>query len=145
MNIFKKLIPLPLKKIAHKIRFNLRVSRSLEKRIDASLNENVLNCFVAFNKFGGYCVPLSAVHERVVKLILEGQVYEPDTIDFMLKNCKGADNVHAGTFFGDFLPALSAGVESDAKIWAFEPTKEFYKCAASTMQINSITNIDSGR
>lgn len=100
-----------------------------------------LKCTVAYNKFGGYCVPMSSRDRDAAKKILANDVYEPKTIDFMYSNCGDGDVVHAGTYFGDFLPALSKGSGTDSKIWAFEPNPENYRCARITLEINNITNV----
>jgi len=50
--------------------------------------------------------------------------------------------VHAGTYFGDFLPALSQACNPGAKIWAFEPNSENYRCAKITILINDIRNVE---
>ncbi len=80
-----------------------------------------LKCKVSYNKYGGYCVPLSSCHRPAALKILSNDVYEPKTIEYILSNCNNGDVIHAGTYFGDFLPALAKGLASDAKIWAFEP------------------------
>lgn len=102
---------------------------------------DVLKCEVSYNKYGGYCVPLSSSHRPAAKKILANDVYEPGTIEYILSNCSNGDVVHAGTYFGDFLPALSKGVAPKAKVWAFEPNPENYRCARITLEINNITNI----
>ena len=48
------------------------------------------------------------------------------------------DVVHAGTFFGDFLPALAM---RDGMVWAFEPNRESYRCAQITTALNDLRNV----
>ena len=60
----------------------------------------------------------------------------------MISNCADGDIVHAGAYFGDFLPALSKGCASNAKVWAFEPNLENYRCANITIQINNLENVE---
>jgi len=72
---------------------------------------------------------------------LSGNVWEPDTLAFLTSRCLGGDVVHAGAYFGDFLPALSKAVAPDAHIWAFEPSAENFRCAQSTLKLNVIHNI----
>ena len=103
---------------------------------------NVLQCCIAYNKSGGYCVPLSSSHRPAAQKILAGVVYEPRTIDFLTSHCNDGDIVHAGTYFGDFLPALSRSRTNDAKIWAFEPNLENYRCALITTYINDLQNVE---
>lgn len=102
---------------------------------------NTLKCSVSYNSYGAYCVPESSRHRPVAKKILSNIVHEPDTLRFIMDNCKDADVVHAGTYFGDFLPALSTGIASGSKVWAFEPNNENYRCAKITLELNDIKNI----
>jgi FkbM family methyltransferase len=51
------------------------------------------------------------------------------------------DIVHAGTFFGDFLPALARTRKDGARIWAFEPSRENHRCAEITVLLNDLTNV----
>ena len=103
---------------------------------------SVLQCSIAYNKFGGYCVPSSSCHRPAARKILLGEVYEPGTIEYMSVNCGGGDIVHAGAYFGDFLPALSNACGPDAKLWAFEPNPENYRCASITASINGLRNVE---
>lgn len=100
-----------------------------------------LKCVVSYNKYGGYCVPLSSQYRPAAKRILNNDIYEPDTISFLRNNCGKGDIVHAGTYFGDFLPGISAGCDPDAKIWAFEPNPENFRCANITLLINELPNV----
>lgn len=102
---------------------------------------SVLQCCIAYNAYGGYCVPLSSRHRPAAKKILAGDIWEPATIEFLMSHCEGSDIVHAGTFFGDFLPALSQSLVPGAKVWAFEPQPENYRCALITAYTNGIENV----
>ena len=101
----------------------------------------MLMCSIGYNKYGGYCVPQSANHRPAAKLVLQGAVYEPQTIEFMINNCEGGDIVHAGAYFGDFLPALSNGCSGDNRVWAFEPSPENFRCAEITKLLNKLDNV----
>jgi FkbM family methyltransferase len=98
-------------------------------------------CILAQNEFGSYCVPNSSSHRPAAKRILNGQVYEPKTLEFMLRNAGIGDIVHAGAYFGDFLPALSRSVASDCIVWAFEPNSDSHTCATWTIEINRLHNV----
>lgn len=102
----------------------------------------VLECMIAANRYGTYCVPASSAQRPAAQAILRGQVYEQATIKFMAAHCGDDDIVHAGTYFGDFLPALSAAIGPAATVWAFEPNSESHRCAQITMLLNGITNIE---
>ena len=110
--------------------------------VSKELPEKVLNVSLAYNEFGAYCLPLSSQHRTLNQKVLKGQVFEPDTLRYMRENVKDGDIIHAGTFFGDFLPALSNGISDKAKIWAFEPNPESFRCAQITMLLNDIQNIN---
>jgi FkbM family methyltransferase len=94
-----------------------------------------INCVVAKNKYGQYAVPPETAHRPAAKLAIDGDVYEPDTIQFMLDNCGSGSIIHAGTFFGDFLPALGS---TGNKVYAFEPVKRNYDHAVVTLSMNFI-------
>jgi FkbM family methyltransferase len=101
-----------------------------------------INWLPASNAYGQYCVPVASAHRPVSQCILRSEIHEPETIEFIRENCKDGDVVHAGTFFGDFLPAISSALAPDAKIWAFEPNYENYYCAKNTIRLNNLQNIE---
>lgn len=95
------------------------------------------------NQYGSYCVPESSAHRPAAKAILAGQVHEPDTIDLIVERADGQGAiVHAGTYFGDFLPALhKVGVQ----VHAFEPNPENWLHAIGTLHVNKIVGLDVAR
>jgi FkbM family methyltransferase len=103
--------------------------------------DDVLQCLVAYNRYGGYCVPQSSHYRPAAQKILAGDVWESETIEFMIENAGQGDIVHAGAYFGDFLPALSRACTRDARLWAFEPNPENYRCARITCEINNLSNV----
>lgn len=103
-------------------------------------NGSVMNCCVAYNQHGGYCVPLSSFQRPAAQRILQGDVYEPETIEYIRKVCGSGDIIHAGTYFGDFIPALS--ISCSGKVWAFEPNPENYRCSEITISINGAENVE---
>ena len=72
-------------------------------------SNRLLQCCIAYNKYGGYCVLLSSRHRPAAKKILAGEVWEADTIEFVKSNCGDGDLVHAGTLLGRF-PAGIIGI-----------------------------------
>lgn len=105
------------------------------------LKKEVLNVSIAYNKYGAYCVPLSSQHRTLNQRILKGEVFEPETIEYICDNVGEGDVIHAGTCFGDFLPAISKAVHKDAHVWAFEPNSENYRCAQITVTLNHLSNV----
>ena len=101
----------------------------------------VLNGVVCYNEYGGYFTPLSSQQRPAIQALFKGEVFEPDTIKFLRENCGEGDIIHAGVFFGDFLPGLSGALSGTAKVWAFEPNPENYRCAQITCLINGLGNI----
>jgi FkbM family methyltransferase len=92
---------------------------------------------IAANEHGMYCLPRKALHRPACQAILRGEVWEAETVRFLVDEAKG-DIVHAGTFFGDFLPALSRAYE---RVWAFEPNADSFKCAETTVRLNDLANV----
>lgn len=93
------------------------------------------------NCYGRYCIPLASAHRPAARRILAGDVHEPETIRFMIQNHGGSDIVHAGTYFGDFLPALSRNMNPDACLWAFEPNPENHSACEQTIALNALKNV----
>ncbi|HEX3497532.1 MAG TPA: FkbM family methyltransferase [Methylocella sp.] len=104
-------------------------------------HERALPFVFACNEFGGYCIPRDLIHRRAAQAILRGEVWERETLQFMAKNCGAGDVVHAGTYYGDFLPALSSSLTPSALIWAFEPNRQSFRCAMMTVVINDLGNV----
>lgn len=93
------------------------------------------------NTYGRYSVPDGLDARPAVRLVKAGDVYEPKTIAFMRQMVGAGDIIHAGTFFGDFLPGLSSAMAPDARIWAFEPNPDSYAHAQRTIELNEISNV----
>jgi FkbM family methyltransferase len=97
---------------------------------------SALNALVARNEHGIYCVPAEA-RGVVPRTIRRGRVWERETIAFLCGI--DGDVVHAGAFFGDFLPALARSRQ--AMVWAFEPNLENFRCASITIYLNGFENV----
>jgi FkbM family methyltransferase len=140
--ILKKMIPKAWLPLARRLYASLhRGAPDVLPGYQNTENISALRCVVSYNKYGGYCVPESARHRPAAKAILGAEVYEPQTLAYMIANCGNRDIIHAGTFFGDFLPALSAALHPGALLWAFEPNHENYCCANITIALNYSQNI----
>jgi FkbM family methyltransferase len=121
-----------------------RLKRRLLRRSTPrrTTHPNVPSVTIAYNEYGAYCVPKRSLHRPACQAVLNGAVWEQDTIELMCRLSVGRDIIHAGTFFGDFLPALSKAVGPTAKIWAFEPFSESFRCAKTTMALNDLQNVE---
>lgn len=94
------------------------------------------------NEYGRYHIPEGLEGRPAARAILSGRVFEPDTVAFMRRHAGDGDIIHAGTFFGDFLPALSGAMAKGAKIWAFEPSPGNFEAAQKTVALNGLANIE---
>jgi FkbM family methyltransferase len=99
------------------------------------------DCVVAENEYGIYCVPRSSLHRPVSQTILQARVWEPETLDLLRGADRDGDIVHAGTYFGDFIPALARSRGAGALVWAFEPSLENHRCAEITTMLNGLENV----
>ncbi|MCX2973736.1 FkbM family methyltransferase [Halieaceae bacterium IMCC8485] len=133
-HFLQKLLPRPLRREKKTV---------TPKKLPAAQYQalNALKCRIWYNQYGGYCLPEASLHRTAPRKILRGEAYEPETIEFMRAHCRGGDVVHAGTYFGDFLPALSQACDSNCLVWAFEPNPENYRCAQITTLINALNNV----
>jgi FkbM family methyltransferase len=95
----------------------------------------------ARNAFGVYCIPRESAWRPAAQKVIAGGVWERQTVDFVRARCGDGDVVHAGAFFGDSLPAVSAALAPGARIWAFEPNPRSYACAAETVRRNGLGNV----
>jgi len=88
-----------------------------------------------------YFVPKYALHRPAVENLLNGNLYEPDTHNFVGEFCKyfNGSMVHAGTFFGDMIPNFSKSVSE--KVYAFEPVFENYILAKLCVDTNNLSNV----
>ena len=96
---------------------------------------------VASNRHGAYAVPRASRHRPASRVILASRVWEPGTIDLLSELKRDADLIHAGAFFGDFIPALARSRTGPAVVWAFEPSRDNYRCAELTVRLNGLTNV----
>lgn len=116
--------------------------RNAKHTAPVNSNHNLFDAFIAYNEYGGYSIPSNCITRPAVKRLLNGGAYERNTIEYMRDHCGEGDIIHAGTFFGDFLPGLSSAMSDNARIWAFEPSYNNYRCAQMTMILNDLKNVD---
>jgi len=99
------------------------------------------HCVISKNCYGIYAIPKSTLHRPAAQFVNNGKVWEPETIEFMRNVNRGGDVVHAGTFFGDFLPGLSDGMKGRGMVWAFEPVPNNFTAARKTIAMNGLENV----
>ena len=102
---------------------------------------NVLRCVIAYNRHGGYCIPRTSIHRPCAQTILGGGVFEPPTVAALEDHGRRGDVVHAGTYFGDMLPAIARACGKTRLVWACEPNHDSFRCASMTVAINGLTNV----
>jgi len=95
----------------------------------------------ASNAYGRYCVPRASRERPAAATVLKGKVWEKRLIEMMRGNCGTGDVVHAGTYFGDFLPGIAQALAPGARLWAFEPSRENHACAEHTIALNGLSNV----
>ena len=134
-------LPLPVRRLVSDLMWKVADRPRFRPELSVQPSGAVLGCRTAYNMYGGYCVPLSASYRPAARKVLAGKVWEPDTIEFMIAHARGGDIVHAGTFFGDFIPALARAVGPDHCVWAFEPNPENARCARMTIALNDLQNV----
>ena len=93
----------------------------------------------AHNEYGMYAIPKSSAWRIAAQTVIEENVWEHDTIKYIIKNCEYSSIIHAGAYFGDFIPALSKNCKDT--VFAFEPNSENYECASMTCNLNNCTNV----
>jgi FkbM family methyltransferase len=89
----------------------------------------------AKNKYGTYVIPEEISYTYTAQTIINGDIHEPTTIEFI--QSVGGNVVHAGAGFGDFLPAL----RNCNRVFTFEPNPLMYKCTLQTIMLNNLTNV----
>lgn len=118
-----------------------RVSSIQHRLVDPSFPKSCLSARIGANQYGAYCVPVSALDRPAGRRIFKGEVYEAATIAYIRDLVGDGDVVHAGTYFGDFIPALSCALVPGARLWAFEPNYESFECASITVLLNRLHNV----
>ena len=88
------------------------------------------------NEYGLYSIPKEISYTYTAQLILDGGVHEDTTIKYL--QSIGGNIIHAGSGFGDFLPAL----KNCNKIWTFEPNTLMYESSLETISLNKLVNVE---
>ena len=139
--IIKRITPSPVLNLLYEL-YKFLIYRTSPTQPKPGKGLDCLAGMIAYNKFGGYCLPLDSIQRPALQATLRGIVWEEQTVEFMRKNSRGGDIIHAGTYFGDFLPGLSQACDKGAVIWAFEPNPQNHRCAEITCLINGLLNVN---
>lgn len=95
--------------------------------------------YIRQNAHGLYYIPENQLHRRAAQVVAEGNIWESETIDFIIENLNNQSAISAGSYFGDFLPALSK--ETDQTIFTYEPVPEQFDYAKKTIALNNLQNV----
>jgi FkbM family methyltransferase len=121
---------------------SLEILALLKELRTRPLGNSSLTDVIASNRHGRYCIPYAARHRPAARAVRAGFVWEPQTLEFLCQTTPTGDIIHAGTFFGDFLPALARSRINGARLWAFEPNGENFVHALQTVKLNNLTNVE---
>lgn len=142
-NILTKIFPPRLKgyliEVVNRLRGDSKRRRTNYQSV--ARPSNTLEAIISYNEYGGYCIPSSSAARPAAAALLKSKIYEPETLSFMRANCGTGNIVHAGTYFGDFLPGLSEALQKGRIVYAFEPNLESFRCAKITCLINGLENV----
>ena len=113
---------------------------SLQKEkisIDVSSGLKVINSADAI-----YAVPPDYMCNSATRGYLYSRISEKEIIDIIHKRVDSfpGNIIHAGAYFGDMIPSLSAICSSESKIFAFEVDPISYELARETLRLNMIDN-----
>lgn len=134
-------VPRPVRRLMRRLLGWARFAAARLPGRRVTLPPGALDCVVARNIYGVYCVPRAARHRDAAQAILQSRVWEKSTVDLMRSVDPTGDVVHAGTFFGDFLPPLARSRTDGALVWAFEPGDENHRATQVTMLLNGLENV----
>jgi len=95
---------------------------------------------IARNPHGQFCIPKQYMHRPVPKMLVRGEIYEPETQEFLAGLAASGDVVCGGAFVGDFLPRLDRAVQSGGRIHTFEPNPISFAAAQHTITLNGLKN-----
>lgn len=95
--------------------------------------------YIRENKYGKYYIPDNQLHRPVAATVANGQVWEAETIKYIIKRLNNKSVVTAGAYFGDFLPALSRA--TTGTVYAFEPVPDLFDYSQKTIKLNSLNNV----
>jgi FkbM family methyltransferase len=93
------------------------------------------------NSHGQYAISENLFEKScpVISQLSTKKIWEHKTIEFIQENINDKSIVHAGTYIGDMLPAISKSTKG--KVFAFEANPDTAECAKKTIEINGLGNI----
>lgn len=95
----------------------------------------------AVNAYGFYCIPETFRKREVSKLLMNGKINEPRTLQLIQQFVGDGDIVSGGAFVGDFLPIMSRALKGDAMLHSFEPNPVGFAATSMTLALNDLKNV----
>lgn len=95
----------------------------------------------AVNAYGFYCIPRAFRKREVSKLLLNGEINEPRTLQLIQQFVGNGDIVSGGAFVGDFLPIMSRTLKRGAFLHSFEPNPMGFAATSMTLALNDLKNV----
>ncbi len=95
----------------------------------------------AVNAYGFYCIPRAFRKREVSKLLLNGEINEPRTLELIRQFVGNGDIVSGGAFVGDFLPIMSRTLKRGAYLHSFEPNPMGFAATSMTLALNDLKNV----
>ena len=90
------------------------------------------------NKYGSLKLPKEG-SGLCWKVLNDGDIWEDDTIKFVINNSNNKDIVSAGSYIGDFLVPFSKN--TSASILSFEPLPENIYFTMENIKLNKLNNV----
>ncbi|WP_298862804.1 FkbM family methyltransferase [uncultured Sulfitobacter sp.] len=104
------------------------------------LNRPVFEFSIATNPHGKFCIPKEYQHRPVPKMLLRGEIYEPETQEYLASLSEKGDIICGGAFVGDFLPRLDRAARFGGRVHTFEPNPTSFASAQHTIELNELKN-----
>lgn len=95
---------------------------------------------VATNPNGKFCIPNNYLHRPVPRMLARGEIYEPETQDYLADLSATGDIICGGAFVGDFLPRIARAARPGGQVHTFEPNPVSFACAQHTIELNGLMN-----
>ncbi|MGJ8544955.1 MAG: FkbM family methyltransferase [Sulfitobacter sp.] len=71
---------------------------------------------------------------------MRGEIYEPETQEYLAQLSAAGDIICGGAFVGDFLPRLDRAARAGGQVHSFEPNPVSFACAQHTIELNGLKN-----
>ena len=95
--------------------------------------------YIRENRHGLYYIPDSQLHRPSPKKVAKGEVWEEQTINYIIDNSDNKSVITAGAYYGDFLPAISKG--TNGTVFTYEPVPTSFEWAKNTISLNELHNV----